>query len=141
MLEDAIVIAARAHAGQTDRQGAPYIRHCLRVMEAVAHDADAMVVAVLHDVLEDTDTDLNAIQGLGYAQVHALLLLTRDRLEPYEDYIERLCETSPAGTLARAVKRADLADNLGRIDGLPEPKRSMLEARYEAAIEALRGRS
>lgn len=51
-LEKAIEIAARAHAGVTDKAGAPYILHPLRVMLKVT-SADSRIVAVLHDVVED----------------------------------------------------------------------------------------
>ncbi|MDO8075149.1 hypothetical protein O3299_26745 [Janthinobacterium sp. SUN176] len=53
-LERAIEIAAATHAGQTDKGGAPYILHPLRVMLRVAPGAQ-QIVAVLHDVVEDSD--------------------------------------------------------------------------------------
>jgi guanosine-3',5'-bis(diphosphate) 3'-pyrophosphohydrolase len=52
-LERAICIAASAHAGQVDKAGAPYILHVLRVMLAMSSEEER-IVAVLHDVLEDT---------------------------------------------------------------------------------------
>lgn len=132
-LEAAIVLAAQAHAGQTDQQNAPYIRHCLRVMERLAPDVNAMVVGVLHDLLEDTEATLTP-DDLSYDQWHALQLLTKRDGESYEDYIVRLCgPIQPPGRLARRVKLADLADNLARNHRLRDPKRSLLRARYEAA--------
>jgi hypothetical protein len=140
-LEDAIVLAATAHAGQSDRSGEPYIRHCLRVMERLAPDVEAMVVGVLHDVQEDTDVEIGS-DDLTYTQFHALRLLTRRRDDygGYEDYILRLIEPGPAGTLAARVKLADLEDNLARNHRLREPRRSMLRARYDAARRACASR-
>lgn len=133
-LEEAIVVAAESHKGQTDQQGQPYIRHCLRVMEALAPELEAMVVGVLHDVVEDTETHITYFEGnLEYAQFHALRLLTRESDQNYEDYIARLMQPGPANTLACKVKLADLEDNLGRIHGLREPKRELLFNRYETA--------
>ena len=51
-LEKAIAIAAEAHAGATDKAGAPYILHPLRVMLKV-NSPEERIVAVLHDVVED----------------------------------------------------------------------------------------
>jgi (p)ppGpp synthase/HD superfamily hydrolase len=138
-LEEAISVAAKAHMGQTDQQGQPYIRHCLRVMEALAPDVEAMVVGVLHDIVEDTETALDYFGGsaLEYAQFHALRLLTRESDQTYEDYIARMIEPGPPQALACKVKLADLEDNLGRINGLREPKRTLLVARYEAAHDIL----
>ena len=53
-LEDAIALAAEAHAGQTDKAGAPYILHLLRVMQA-QQSTEARMAGVLHDLVEDTD--------------------------------------------------------------------------------------
>ena len=52
-LEDAIVIAVEAHKGQTDKAGAPYILHPLRMMMRLKSEAE-MVTAILHDVIEDS---------------------------------------------------------------------------------------
>ncbi len=53
-LEDAIQIAAQAHKGQSDKAGAPYILHPLRMMMRLKTEAE-MITAILHDVVEDTD--------------------------------------------------------------------------------------
>ena len=58
-LEKAIEIASLAHAGVLDKQGQPYILHPLRVMLNV-RGLVAQVVAVLHDVVEDTDVTLES---------------------------------------------------------------------------------
>lgn len=112
-IEQALIIAARAHEGQTDKAGLPYILHPLRVMHAV--HGGSQIVAVLHDVLEDTEVtaaDLLAA-GFGGEVLAALACLTRGRLESYADHVVR-CKSDP---VARQVKLADLEDN-SRLDRL-----------------------
>ncbi len=108
-IADAILLATRAHRGQRDRGGAPYIYHSLRVMLAVETEAERFV-AVLHDVIEDSDFSLEDLRAHGYdeAIVEAVDCLTRREGEPYQALIERI-KTNP---LARRVKLADLADNM-----------------------------
>jgi (p)ppGpp synthase/HD superfamily hydrolase len=107
-LEKAIEIAAAAHAGQQDKEGLPYITHPLRVMARVG-PGDAQIVAVLHDVVEDTDTTLDDLRRAGFSEavLDAVARVTHDKQEPYADYVVR-CKPSP---LARQVKLADLEDN------------------------------
>ncbi len=108
-LERAIQIAVAAHAGQTDKAGAPYILHPLRVM-AACDSIDEKTVAVLHDVLEDTaisSTDLLA-EGFPAEIVEVVECLTRRDGETYGEFIERAGQNQ----LAARVKIADLNDNL-----------------------------
>jgi (p)ppGpp synthase/HD superfamily hydrolase len=108
-LEDAIALAARAHRGQKDRHGEPYILHVVRVMLRQRDEA-ARIVGVLHDVLEDTPTTLADLLSAGYSQeiCEAVDCLTRRAGEPYEEMIARVA----ANPIARRVKLADLDDNL-----------------------------
>jgi (p)ppGpp synthase/HD superfamily hydrolase len=109
LLEKALGIALIAHAGQKDKAGAPYILHPLRLMMA-APDADAQVVALLHDVLEDselTEDDLNQA-GIPPHICASVAALTRQLDETYEEFIERIAEDE----LARTVKILDIKDNL-----------------------------
>lgn len=107
-LEDAIRLAVAAHAGQKDKEGQPYVAHPLRLMENV-RDPDAKIVAVLHDVVEDTNTTEADLRGVGFSAnvLAAVRCVTHDKQEPYADYVVR-CKANP---LARQVKLADLADN------------------------------
>ncbi len=111
-LEDAIQLAATAHCGQADKAGLPYITHPLRVMGMFLQpeEADERIVAVLHDVVEDTDVTLASLTDLGYPAriVDALDAISRCSQETYHDYIERVALNS----LATRVKLADLRDNL-----------------------------
>ena len=113
-LNRAVRIAADAHEGQLDKSGQPYLTHPLRVMAAVQSlGEDAAIVAVLHDVVEDsavTFDDLRA-EGFDEALLESLRCLTHSKTEPYADYVVR-CKADP---LARLVKIADLTDN-ARLD-------------------------
>jgi hypothetical protein len=111
----ALELATTAHRGQVypSPEHEPYICHPIRVMEAL-EEGDEQIVAVLHDVLEDTSVDVAELHELGFGEhiIRAVLLLTHDRTVPYGDYIERLAHDP----LARRVKLADLADTFGTID-------------------------
>lgn len=115
-LERAIAIAVAAHAGQTDRAGAPYILHPLRVMLRVTSD-DERIVAVLHDVVEDTDWTLEKLRAEGFSEtvLAALANVTKRPGEDYAAFVER----AASHPVSHAVKRADLEDNLD-VRRLPE---------------------
>lgn len=139
----AIAVAAQAHQFQVyrglgERSDEPYIRHPLRVMDAVPEQAKS--VAVLHDVLEDTGTPL-PLWLLTEAEVRALRLLTRDKAATtYADYIQRIAEADgEAGELARAVKDADLRDNLSNLPegAFADAAATRLRTRYTAALRII----
>ncbi len=108
-LERAIEIAARAHTGQIDKAGAPYILHPLRLMLAVRHPLERMT-AVLHDVVEDTDVTLEDLRAADIpAQViEAVDALTKRKGESRLDAARRAVHNP----IARVVKLADVADNM-----------------------------
>ena len=114
-LEQAISIASLAHAGQLDKGGEPYILHPLRVMMKLK-DEKQRIVAVLHDVIEDTKVTIQDLldQGLDCDLANIVLILTRRKDENYDEYINRICYDE----LAMRVKLADLNDNMdmSRID-------------------------
>lgn len=109
-LEDAIALAAEAHAGQTDEAGAPHILHLLRVMQAQEPTKARMTAAVLHDVVEDTDYTFEDLEEKGYTRevIEALRHVTKKDGENYADFIER----AGRHPVARQVKIADLEDNM-----------------------------
>lgn len=108
-LEKAISIAAQAHEGQSDKAGAPYILHPLRVMIKMTTEAER-ITAILHDVIEDSDWTIERLQREGFhAEIlYALDCLTKQDAEEYWEFIERV-KLNP---LAVKVKKADLEDNL-----------------------------
>lgn len=128
-LEAAILMATQAHSGQTDKQGAPYILHPLRVMLAVP--PELRIAAVLHDVVEDTSVTLGAIRAeFGDEVADTVDALSRRDGETYiKDFIARVAR-HPA---ARIIKRADIADNLGRLT----PDLAGMERRYSRALAIL----
>jgi hypothetical protein len=107
-LEKAIELAARAHAGQLDKNGFSYVLHPLRVMMR-QQSQEAMIVAVLHDTVEDTALTLDDLRKEGFSEhvLEGVRLVTHDKKESYADFVAR-CAAHP---LARAVKLADLEDN------------------------------
>jgi len=138
MLQRAIEIAKAAHAGQTDKAGRPYIDHPLRVMERLAQeDLPGRIVAVLHDVLEDTETTLEALRSEGFPEAirSALECLTHRTHEPRSEYWSRV----GANPLARRVKLADIADNSdeARLTLLAPEIAQRLREKYRAARAAL----
>jgi len=117
-LEKAIEIAVNAHQGQKDKAGMPYVLHPLRIM--IKQDTlEAMIAAVLHDVVEDTDVTLDQIAEAGFSEtvLGAIRLLTHDQDTPYMEYVNALA-TNP---IARKVKIADLIDNMD-MDRIPKPQ-------------------
>ena len=111
----AMKLAFKAHDGQLDRSGIPYVNHPLHLAEQMETE-DETVVALLHDVMEDTDYTLADLQAIGIsaAAQEALLLLTHDDAVPYLDYVAALA----GNPLAAKVKLADLRHNsdLSRLD-------------------------
>ena len=108
-IDTAIEIAARAHRGQQDRNGEPYILHPLRVMSRV-ETRNEQIVAMLHDVVEDSQTTLEDLRAAGFAEeiVRAVDALTRREGESYLDLVRK----ADGDSLAQAVKLADLADHV-----------------------------
>ena len=116
-LERAIELAARAHAGQVDKAGAPYILHPLRLLLAV-RTPEQRLAAVLHDIVEDTPVTFDDLLAEGFAPavVDAVRALTK---RPGEDRIDA-ARRAAANPIARAVKLADVADNMD-LSRLPAP--------------------
>lgn len=112
----ALELACQAHAGQTDKADAEYIRHPMAVAWMVKDDPEAEIVAILHDAFEDLKgTGMEKIEfrekvrvEFGQRIYDALLALTHRHGENYDDYIERVA----ANYLARKVKCADLTHNM-----------------------------
>jgi hypothetical protein len=131
----ACAIAYKAHEGQTDKAGAPYIGHPAHVASQVEGDA-TKAVAWLHDVVEDTPLTFDDLRaaGIGDDVIAALRLLTHDKRVPYLDYVANLKNNE----LARAVKLADLAHNsdLGRLPEVTQADRERTE-KYRRAIALL----
>lgn len=104
-------IARLAHAGQTDRDGMPYILHPFTVSTMCDTELER-VVALLHDVLEDSETTAEDLRAAGLSElvVDAVVAITRVSGEDYEQYLSRVMTNETA----RRVKIADLNHNIKR---------------------------
>ncbi len=135
-LEIAIGLAVQYHKGQTDKAGQPYILHPLRLMLAMPTEVER-IVAVLHDIVEDTPITFEDLRKLGFAEkiVAAIECVTKREGEDYDSFIERISHNP----LATAVKLADLADNmdLSRLSEVTEKDRERV-AKYKLAVERLK---
>ena len=124
-----------AHKKQVDKSGLPYVFHPFHLAEQMT-DEDTTVVALLHDVVEDSDYTFADLQELGFSEsvLAALRLLTHDESVPYMDYVAAI-KKNP---IARAVKLADLRHNsdLSRVDEVTEKTLARRE-KYLAAIRLL----
>ena len=109
-LERAIQIAVEAHSGATDRGGKAYILHPISVMMRCETDEEK-IVAILHDVVEDTDWTFEALRQEGFSEtiIKALKTVTKNSEdEDYDEFIQR----SLKNEIGRKVKIADLKENL-----------------------------
>lgn len=118
-LAKAISIAAQGFEKITDKAGEPYILHCLRVMNNLhTRDKELQIIAILHDCVEDKVCTFDDLITHRFSQrvVYSLMLLTHDKVMPYEEYIKKLVSDNDA----RLVKLADLKDNsdITRLKGL-----------------------
>lgn len=134
-IERAIAIAAEAHEGQIDKAGAPYVFHPLRLMMRMA-TIEERIVAVLHDVVEDSAITFEDLEKEGFstAVLEALESVTRRPSENYDKFVLRAA-TNPIG---RRVKLIDLEDNcdLSRISAPTERDFSRIE-KYRRAIATI----
>lgn len=137
LLEKAIAIAVGAHHGQRDRNGVPYVLHPLRVMARVDTDTEK-IIAILHDVVEDTDWTFEQLAKEGFPNeiIEPLKCVTKKEGEQYEDFVKR----SASNELARRVKLADLEDNMDarRLSDLTEKDVERLK-KYVRAWRFLKG--
>jgi hypothetical protein len=124
-VEKAVEMASKAHAGVKDKQGEPYLLHPIRVMMGVEGEA-AQIVAMLHDVVEDTDVTLDDIRNDGFSDevIEALTLVTHQKDQPYADYVIA-CR---ANEVAWQVKLSDLRDNTSLSRLLVRPDKYQTDA-------------
>jgi (p)ppGpp synthase/HD superfamily hydrolase len=135
ILEKALAMALQAHRGQKDKSGLPYVFHPIRMMLQLT-TLEEQTVALLHDVLEDSPFTAEDLRKEGFSSVviEAVKALTREKDEPYLEYIRRVKQNR----LARVVKLADIKENLNanRLTNLSEKDCQRLE-RYLKAREIL----
>ena len=130
----AMEIAYKAHHGQVDKSGVPYIFHPIHLAEQMDTE-DECIVALLHDVVEDTEMTFEQLEkDFSETVIQALKLVTRDKNEDYMQYVEKI-KMNP---IAKKVKLADLHHN---IDITRLEKMTIIDLKrnkkYEKAIKFL----
>jgi (p)ppGpp synthase/HD superfamily hydrolase len=139
-LLEAYQLAERLHAGQVDKAGKPYIGHLVRVMlrvQAAGGDLDQQIAALLHDSIEDGQSNsiYLLMSGVPLGAVCLVENLTKNEGEQYLVYIGWI-KQYPRAVL---IKRADIADNSdpARLARLPEDQRQRLAKKYAEAMALL----
>ena len=135
MTKKALRLSFEAHRDQLDKSGMPYVYHPFHLAEQMT-DEDTTVVALLHDVVEDTQYTIDDLRAMGFSEAvcGAVALMTHDPKTPYLDYVAKI----KANPIARAVKLADLRHNsdLTRLDHVDDKALKRAE-KYKAAIALL----
>lgn len=139
MTKQALKLCFQAHKEQTDKSGMPYVFHPFHLAEQM-EDEVTVTVALLHDVVEDTEYTLSDLKEMGFpdAVLTPLAKLTHDDSVPYLDYVKGLRDDP----VACAVKLADLRHNsdLTRLDEVEEKALERAE-KYRQAIAILTGKT
>lgn len=135
MLSTAIALTAQKFVNTLDKGGNPYILHCLRVMNGVdQNDEELMCIAVMHDLVEDTNVTLDELRYLGFSErvIRGVDTMTHRDEEDYETYIKRIALNPDT----IKVKRSDLIDNsnITRLKGLRKKDFDRLEKYSKAFI-------
>lgn len=135
-LEKAIALAATQHAGQLDKGGQPYILHPLRLMLQFSNPT-LQIIAVLHDILEDTATTAEDLKALGFSAeiIQAIQALTKQTGESRLETVKR----TVLNPLATQVKYVDVLDNMNvsRINNPTARDFARLEE-YKEVLEILK---
>lgn len=134
-IELALQIATKAHEGQVDKSNTPYINHPIHVASLVDTENEK-IVALLHDVVEDTDVTIEDLRATGFSEIilDAVYAITRQADESLNAYMRRI-KSNP---LATKVKIADITHNmdLSRLDTITD-KDLERNKRYQKQIKSL----
>lgn len=135
LTKKALSLCFDAHKGQVDKSGLPYVFHPFHLAMEMT-DELSTVVALLHDVIEDSDYTLQNLENMGFppAVLEAISLMTHQEGVPYMEYVANI-KTNP---LARVVKMADLRhnSNIARVDNPTEKDYARVE-KYRQAMALL----
>ena len=135
MTKIALKLCFEVHKDQLDKSGMPYVFHPFHLAEQMT-DEETTVVALLHDVVEDSNRTLEDLRKMGFDErvLAAVKLMTHDPAVPYMEYVARI-KTNP---IATAVKLADLRHNsdMSRLDSVT-PYDEARAQKYKQAIELL----
>lgn len=131
LFEKAIGLMLEKHRGQMDKAGKPYYGHLIRVAQDV-FTGKRKIVALLHDIVEDTDATPEFLlqQGFPSEIVEAVDAISHREDESYEAFINRVAQNP----LATTVKISDLEDNMDifRLNEITEEDRLRLNKYLKA---------
>ena len=135
MTKTALKLCFETHRDQTDKSGMPYVFHPFHLAEQMT-DEKTTVVALLHDVIEDTEYTIDDLKNMDFSEdvLSAIALMTHDDSVPYMEYVALI----KANPIAKTVKLADLRHNsdLSRLDKVTAQDHERAE-KYKKAIELL----
>ena len=95
LLYKTLELVLKLFNGKLDKSNIPYVVHLMKVYEGV-FNYNEKIVALLHDVLEDTDIKIEDLKEFGYSDelLKVLTYLTKEKGEYYPDYIDRLISSN-----------------------------------------------
>lgn len=132
----ALKLMYETHKEQKDKSGLPYVFHPF-IVASQMDDENSTVVALLHDVVEDSDVTIKEISDMGFSKdvIDALSLLTHSKEEDYYQYIKKIALNS----IAKKVKIADLTHNsdITRLNNVTEKDLERLE-KYKKSLDYLK---
>ena len=135
LTKKALKLCFEAHREQVDKTGTPYVFHPFHLAEQMT-DEISTVCALLHDVVEDTQYELEDLREMGYPEevIEVLKLLTHADDVPYMEYVKEIAKNP----IAKQVKLADLRHNSDttRLDVVDEKAKARV-LKYKEAIEFL----
>ena len=138
LLTKAIELAKKAHEGQIDKGGSPYIGHPFRVTNQF-EDEEEKIVGILHDAVEDSDLTLEDLVTAGFSDrvIAAVDAITKREGEEIDNYLNRVMNNP----IALKVKIVDMTDNmdLSRITNITEKDRARIR-NYQINIVKLKNK-
>lgn len=131
LLAHAYALAACYHNGQFDKAGKPYFEHVLKIKNLLkSDDIELQIIAILHDLFEDTPVTRTTLEGIGYSErvIHGIECLTKLDGESEEEYKNKVKSNKDS----ILVKLADLTHNsdIRRLKGL-HPKDFARTIKYQ----------
>ena len=141
LLLKTLELVIKLFEGKTDKAGLPYYNHLLKVYANV-DNYDEKIIALLHDVVEDSEVTFDDLKVYGYPEniLEALRVLTKKKGEYYPDYIERIIDSNNIQALN--VKLADLKHNvdINRIENPTINDYERINKRYIPAINKIQNK-
>jgi len=141
LLYKTLEIVLRLFNGKVDKSGIPYIVHLMKVYEGV-FDYKEKIVALMHDIIEDTSVSLDDLKYLGYDDEVIMMLsyLSKKKGEYYPDYIDRLISSNNIHVLN--IKLSDLKHNMDikRIENPTMNDYERITSRYMPAYNKIQGK-